>query len=413
VAGPAYFAAIARRTQNTAPALAPPHILMRGWEGNWPAEFAPDAAAAPDVTAPARPAKRPAPWEPATTMEQLAPVDASAPPGADAPKFISRSVRSAPRIRPAAPIARVTDRPDSALVADPAPPNIPRETSASILKETQASLAPIGVPATTAPPRPSQPDAQRSKPAPPKATSAATPPGLVDSASQVSVNPPPEATLDRPNRDTRAAPREISPSPLRFASAPDTNLALERSTPTAGSPGRQRRAHHINAFTESDRLRPAVRAAAPSNPGVIRPPAAQSPRPALSPVFAPSLRAAFEWVVQPSAKARTDTLPIENRERPTVAPPSATPDAPVVPNTRTVPASASAPEPDVSARRPPAGDHRREIHIGSIEVRIESPLPRDTPFTPQSPAPMASPELSPAGRGFARGFTTPLGLRQG
>jgi hypothetical protein len=408
VAGPAYFAAIARRTQNSAPVLAPARIPMRGWEGNWPAEFAPDAAAAPEVTAPARPAKRPAPSELATAMEQPAPVDALAPPGADAPKFISRSVRSAPRIKPAPPIARVTDQLDSAPIADRAPPSIPGETPTSIPQETQASLAPVGVPTTTVPPRP---DAKGSKPAPPRATSAATRPGLVDSSSLV--NPAPEATLDRLNGETRVALREISPSPLRFASAPDANLAFERSTPAAGSLGRRRGADPINAFTEPEPLRPAVRATAPSNPSVVRPPATQSPRPAPSPLFAPGLRAAFEWVVQPSAKARTDTLPIENRERPTVAPLSATLDAPVVPNTRTVPASASAPAPDIAARGPQAADNRREIHIGSIEVRIESPPPRDTPFPPQLPAPMASPERSPGGRGLARGFTTPLGLRQG
>jgi hypothetical protein len=192
------------------------------------------------------------------------------------------------------------------------------------------------------------------------------------------------------------------------------NPAPHKLAPAAGSPRQPRGADAINNYAEPGPLRLAVRGTAPPGPSAVRPPATKAPRFAGSPLVAPALHAAFEWVVQPSAKARTDVLPIESREHSPVAPRSATPDTPVIPNiSATLSPPARLPGPEVAARGSQPADHPREIHIGSIEVRIEAPPPKVTPFPPQTPARTASSAPLASGRGLARGFTTPLGLRQG
>ena len=411
MAASSYFAAFARRVQDTSPVLMPPRIPIRGWEGNWPAEFAPVAAAPPEVAESAEPVRRPPGSAAASAAERRAAANRPELPAPDPRELADSPKEGAPRPRRAAPIVRLAAQTDSAAAADPTSPSVRKETPA-------ASPTSVSVSWVTPAPLPSWPDAQGSQPALPKAAPAGTRPDPIDPSPHASVKPPPRTTLDRPNPpETKAATRDISYFPVRLGPVPDTNPSRGKSTVVAQSPTQPRRADTANALAEPAPLRLAVRAAPSSDASIVRQPATQSPRLSPSPLFAPALRAALEWVVQPSAKAQATELTIEVAERSVaVAPQSATSDAPVVPNTRAMPGLASQSEWDIERRSISAGrlrgDHR-EIHIGSIEVRIELPPPKDTPSPLQPPIQMAAPERLATVRGLARGFTTPLGLRQG
>jgi hypothetical protein len=130
----------------------------------------------------------------------------------------------------------------------------------------------------------------------------------------------------------------------------------------------------------------------------------------LSPAAA--LHAAFQWVSAPAAERPSSTVASEPaRDTSRVAP---TPRAEHPPAERPVArASAHAPAARRDALAPvvPAPERKpapRTLHIGSIEVEIQTPrdgVDRDARPAQSAPAPPAAP--------LARGFTTPLGLRQG
>jgi hypothetical protein len=168
----------------------------------------------------------------------------------------------------------------------------------------------------------------------------------------------------RPN--AAIAPRSAAPEPLRPV-VRDKSAAPEPLRPVVRDAGQGR----------------TLAAGAPRAVSSTAPPA---PEP-----LEAALQAAFAWVsAKPIAQAPVrEALPA-----------------------RPAPARAAlaAPEPP----RPPPRE-QRALHIGSIEVRIQptaSEAAAPPPVTPVTPAPQGS--QAPASRpAIARGFITPLGLRQG
>jgi hypothetical protein len=187
--------------------------------------------------------------------------------------------------------------------------------------------------------------------------------------------------------------RNAGPEPLRpVLRAPDHDGGAETPPNPPGF-----RAGRLG----SDRSPARLEAAAPFHAGAAsgsKPRAPAEPPPSL----ATALEAAFSWV---SPKPREQAKPPEQappRELRAPSPPRAAEPARDL-------AAAAGPE---RAPLPPAPPREpRAIHIGSIDVRIQPPAAERAPLPPEPPRSPSAPPAGPAR--LARGFTTPLGLRQG
>jgi hypothetical protein len=192
---------------------------------------------------------------------------------------------------------------------------------------------------------------------------------------------PAVAHLEDPARSPRVAVA-ASPSPIAAPRADrPAAVSVERvAIPVAGSGG----------LTQPLRVAsPGARVDRPADPAAGRPADRPSDRPAASgPRLTPAaaLHTALQWVTASAS------------ERATSAAPSAVPPS--------VERAVAGPRAPMSRRDAlPTEPAPRTLHIGSIEVEIQPPpvgIERDL-----RPAPAA-----PAGS-LARGFATPLGLRQG
>jgi hypothetical protein len=242
----------------------------------------------------------------------------------------------------------------------------------------------------------------------------------------------------------RAGPsalRAHSWSPAEPAIAPDAREPLASIAHDASSSPRPPRVETSANPPLADRpvprvenvASPAARAVAPSGiPGPLRAasqaervadPEADRARSTSAPVTArlspaAALHAAFQWVSSPPAAERSTSAvasePARDTSRMAPTPRVEHPTA-EHPTAERLIAGAGAhaaaarrdalPAVAAASERKPAP---RTLHIGSIEVEIQTPrdgADRDTRPVQSAPAPPAAP--------LARGFTTPLGLRQG
>ena len=432
-----YLRTITRRTRNSAPVLAPPRILMRGWEGGFPAEFASDA----DMTMRADP---PPARETGLQAAPESPATANAPPPA-VPVGLATTLSSDARVSHVGSLAAATpptpgftspsDQPHLGEVeaATPAEPRAPVETTTRPIPDGDMRIVPPHRPAPPVTPEP--PSAAAS---PPTRTPAPMPPEPAGPVREAWSGPPPTPggppPTPEPSRlESAKIAREAhnASRPFDLQATPDARPPPDRKVPAAAPPPRPRVPHALASYGELDPLRPVTGAAAAPN---TRPPRPRSDAPELSSIapasVAPALRAAFDWVLQPSFNIRRDPRRGDGVEPVQAAPQSALPDVAVPsaePTARAALPPAASPEPSASpALWPPSPppsalrsgpptalahelDPPRAIHIGSIEVRIETP-----PAFPPASAPVQAPPApaNPIG-GLARGFTTPLGLRQG
>lgn len=344
----AYLATIAARARGAAAVLVPPSVPMRGWDGAWPAEL------------------------PAATVVKQAPSTSTRPPE---PMTISARAPEpeapAQPPRPSEPAIAAT----SAELADraPAAPPWPRA-----LLPVESALAPEA-PARDAA-RPRLEDLARA----PRVESSASPSRVESSASPSRVESPAS-----PSRVDGAAPRTESAAIPQARAAASSGLAAPLRTAAQTHPIMDRDADRAPSRTE------------------VPPPSAR-----LSPAAA--LHAAFQWVSgAPAAERSPSTAPAPETARPAsrTGPDARAELPPVERPVASAGGRAPANRRDALAPIVPAPDRQaalRTLHIGSIEVEIQTP--RDAPdrdVRPSQPGPAA-----PAGP-LARGFTTPLGLRQG
>lgn len=133
----------------------------------------------------------------------------------------------------------------------------------------------------------------------------------------------------------------------------------------------------------------------------------------------PALQMALDWVAQPAGSARPSDarLPESGPESgaaeriamPGSPPPRARAAEPALAEVAHDPRRHARPAPPPSPASPP-NETPRTVHIGSIDIQIE-PERKEKPPAPAQAIPPARPAAPPSV--LARGFTTPLGLRQG
>ncbi len=446
-----YFATIARRTRNAGPGsvLAPARMPMRGWEGAWPAEFPAEATAPPmGRVAPIRRYEAPrtaatAPEVPNEVQDSVAERPASGPEDATGviPTLAARSQTANQTRQPAGTSPGATDGTRASTPDGSVPENPDLAIAPGPLRLGQG-------------PRPQQRDGMPldvglealRAPSPTGPARSALPGRIVVPPSPASVEAPaapaaderPTATAVRPNAGAPhfRHPQSVqkggeAPSRPRGDSAPPDEALGPRGTPRSSpfAAGSQTVDKPVPAVP----LRAGVRDASPSMaamPPVSTPvplestPASPGPwkhaptapdvpsgRPlvpdAAQPAIAQALHAALAWVNPPAAATRKDPLLTPSRNRIPAPPRPEMPEAaPTRAATAGVPPDRPAPHPE--ATRSPRPAEPRTIQIGTIEVRVQPPLadiaPPTQPARPASPAPASN---------LARGFTTPLGLRQG
>jgi hypothetical protein len=447
-----YFATIARRTRDAGPGpvLVPARLPMRGWEGAWPAEFPAEAAPRPmDRVAPMRRYEAPspaamAPKVPNDVQDSVTEEQASAPEDAIrvTPNLGTRSQTPNETRRPARTSPGATDEtrastPDAPVPENPGPATIsasplrlgrgprPRQRDGIPLDvglEALRAPSPTGLARNAlpgmiaAPPSPASVEVPAAPTAGEQPTAAASPPdaGGLHSRQPPSVpedgEAPSQLRGDSDPRGEALVPRgtlrslplaagsrtvdEPVPAVAARAGVRDAS-AFMAAMPPASAP----------AQLERTPASPGPPKRAPMAPGA---PAGRSIVPdAAQPVIAQALHAALAWVNPPSAATRKDPLRTSSRNRIPAPPrPEMLEADPTGAPTAGVPPDRPAPYPETS--RSPRPAEPRTIQIGTIEVRVQPPLadiaPPAQPARPASPAPASN---------LARGFTTPLGLRQG
>jgi hypothetical protein len=330
---------------------------MRGWDGAWPAELP-----AATVVKPA-PAANPRPSEP-MRMHAGAPEPASA----ELP-------------RPGVPASAATN----AELADRAPAAPPWPGALLPVEPALALEAPARDVA-----RPRLEDLART----PRVESSASPAGVEPSAGPSHR----ESSASPPRADRSAALR------IEHAAVP-----AARTVASSGLAAPLRAASQEHPM-DPDADRASSRTAAPLPSVRMSPAAVPPPSARLSPA---ALHAAFQWVSgspageRSTAPAAPDPAPPASRTGPVARAEPPTVERPVASVGERAPANRR----DALAPIVPPPERQaapRTLHIGSIQVEIQTP--RDAPdrdARPSQPGPAA-----PAGP-LARGFTTPLGLRQG
>lgn len=259
---------------------------------------------------------------------------------------------------------------------------------------------------------------------------------------------PPEAEMQAsPRTPHHAVPIESprtgvteDPIPMPRPSAPDAGVMVGESGAAPPLPAPALRVpvpklhgappdgeHSGTGAAPPEAARPAAKQP-PTPPKVLGPASRQEPRPpvAADPMAAvgAALHTAMQWVAQPAPEAHgprpsppspaarpsLPTAPPEPQAEPLRA--SQTPDAP--PRDR---AEVLARPPGEPLPRPalPKAASARSIHIGTIEVHVEPPLPPAAAPSPirreeRRPAPGTT---SAAPASLSRGFTSTIGLRQG
>ena len=418
-----YLATIAHRTRTEEPVLMPPRMPMRGWGGTWPADFAPEASS-PPVGFTERPA--------ASGHRGKAPPIETGPratadpgePAVDQPASATEGMATVPNTPMRAPTTNlgVTSASDAAppqttspaashlaagVPSSPASPT-PQESPASIERRDQARRITIPRPSPTI-----EPVTNRAMGVPPpKAASIAA-----DERSPTQNDPAFETiqprTHRRENRKT-VGDRDLSGSaPLPAPTATTTaNPAPHEAVPAAAPMLRQPTGNLVSPSVTWDAgrepLRPVDRASTQSGAEPYRPKAMESSS-EVSLGTAQALHAALNWVSQPSVETPGDQPPFASRDRSSTGLQSAIPRVALDPADPKV-----GPAPAATAHWPPRSVTPRTIHIGTIEVQIQPP-PKEAAALPppEQVRPIVRPAASASTPGLARGFTTPLGLRQG
>lgn len=434
VARSSYLRRVAHRMQDTAPVLTPPRIIMRGANDNRATEFASDTTSTPGLFVRTEPSTRREATASVQTEQAVArgkpladEADASVASGVEpemttAPeeKLVTMQGEPTPiATRPKSP-EHSGERPnrniDTVVTPDPVLP------ISAASEETTASRVRGNFTHTIASQQ-SRLDATRTIPSaamPLMATTAVAPSPPIGPSRKGSDDPSVVQTRPEAAQQVRtriihnALDSSFSSSP---ATLPHSNFSPDKLELAAETPPQPQSAVTTRSYAAPEPLRPVRRTLAvpaSSEPRLEQAPITSAPRLATAPPIASALKAAFDWVTQSASSPpkespridHDDDLPVpsrsairESRPQPTLR--GAPPPPPV-----------ALPVPVIGARRSEAPDQGRTIHIGSIEVRIDSPVPQMTPFPhPQAQAVRDAP-ASPM-QSLARGFTTTLGLRQG
>jgi hypothetical protein len=429
-----YLRRIARRTQGAASVLTPPRIIMRGVNDNRATEFASNTASTPGLFVRTEPSTRRKAAAPVETEQMVAAEKSPVVTYASVDRGVELEMTASPEepmpvtmqgertpiaARPNFP-QHIGERPsrdiDAVVTPDPVLPisGDSEETTANLVRDNftrtiashQSGLrAPRTIPSAAMPLM---------------ATSAIAPSQLVGPSRKGPDDP--SVVQTRPEAAQQMRTRIIhnvldssfSSSPTML---PHSNFSPDKLEPAAETPQQTQSAVTTPSYAAPEPLRPVRRTLAvpaTSEPRLEQAPITPASRLAAAPPIASALKAAFEWVTQPAAGPRKEPSQIDHDDDLPVPSRSAIRESRPQPPLQGAPLAppVATPVPVIGARRWEAPDQGRTIHIGSIEVRIDSPVPPMAPFPhPQAQAVRDTPPNSK--QTLARGFATTLGLRQG
>jgi hypothetical protein len=422
-----YLATIARRARSEGAVLLPPRVLMRGWEGSWSAaESATEESSLPIEPIAGRAS--------ATHGEAPPPVESA--PSAEA--GVVGPLQPAPSRDELAATANVRrmQTPTASHGAAIIPNRIAGNDASHAAKVDMVVPSPPASPAVAVPrasfargeemrkidlPRPSETVRPASllggSGAPPAAASVNPVTGVENPGVSIAEKSTSgmRAATPRSHATQKSVDDHDGPSPLPAPhTTPAANPRQAKLPPDAPQTLSQPygRSPAI-AQSRSEQLRPVLRPSAASSVRGGQPQTTESTRSKTPPQVAQALHAALKWVSRPVVEPqRDDPARIFSPRQTPVAIQSAPSDGDRLDPADQLPRSArrmiSVVDANVPTRTAP-----RTIHIGTIEVQIQSRPAEAASLPPPPQARLAQPVAPAPTSSLASSFTTSLGLRQG